>query len=151
MDMKKLKYAFECHRRRAENSGIGFELTFDEWLDEWVKSGKLAERGCHKGEYVMSRRGDIGPYKIGNIFIQTHANNIRDAHKDKTTSDATRKKISDTHTGVKKGPHTKDAKKKMSDAKKNKPKIECPHCNNSYYPGNFTNWHGDKCKFKPIS
>ncbi len=28
----------------------------------------------------MSRRGDIGPYEIGNVFIQTQTGNHKDSH-----------------------------------------------------------------------
>jgi len=150
MDMNDLWKKFEAHRRRAENSGIGFELTFEQWLGKWVESGKLAERGCHKGEYVMSRRGDTGPYAIGNVFIQSAEGNVSDAQKGKLKGPQTEehiKKIRDYRTGKS---HSADTRKKIRDTIKNKPKKECPHCHISCSAGNFSRWHGDQCKRKGI-
>jgi len=128
MDMKKLKVAFQNQRRSAGKRGIGFHLTFEQWLDLWEKSGHLKERGRGAGKYVMSRKDDDGDYEIGNVFIQTHAQNVSDSWKDKTKA--------------------KDRKKKQSDAQKDRTKIECPYCHISCDTGSFSRWHGDKCKYK---
>ena len=69
---------FQQHRAHRL-ADPGFELTFEDWYDLWQKSGHWEERGRGKGQYVMSRVGDKGPYKIGNVFIQTNAQNIKDA------------------------------------------------------------------------
>lgn len=50
----------------AESRGVPFLLTFEEWLKIWVDSGHLYERGCRRGQYVMARFGDEGPYTAGN-------------------------------------------------------------------------------------
>ena len=78
MDSIETKYWSQS--RSAKSRGIGFTLTFEQWWDIWDKSGQWDERGYHKGQYVMSRRGDIGPYEIGNVFIQTQADNRKDSH-----------------------------------------------------------------------
>jgi hypothetical protein len=70
---------FLVHKNRSKSKGIDFEFTFDEWLSMWIDSGHWHERGKCKGQYVMSRINDTGPYKIGNVYINTHANNIREA------------------------------------------------------------------------
>ena len=39
--------------------------------------------GYGNGKYCMSRNNDIGPYKVGNVFIQPHTKNVIDALKGK--------------------------------------------------------------------
>jgi len=102
MDMKKLKHAFNTQKYHAEHyRNIGFDLTFEQWLDIWTESGHLEERGRRKGQYCMSRYGDTGAYEKGNVFIQPHSNNASDAKK-----------------GKKGHQHTEETKAKMSKAKK---------------------------------
>ena len=67
---------FDSQRIRAKQRQIEFKLTFDEWWDIWQSSGKWEQRGCHKGQYVMSRYNDIGAYEVGNVFIQTTEENL---------------------------------------------------------------------------
>ena len=67
----KLRHQYACQKSKAKQRGIGFELTYDQWFDIWNKSGYLHLRGCAKGQYVMSRIKDEGPYAIGNIIIQS--------------------------------------------------------------------------------
>jgi hypothetical protein len=69
---------FKQHRNRSMLVP-GFELSFKEWWDIWEKSGHWDERGKCKGQYVMSRVDDMGPYKVGNVFIQTNTQNIKDS------------------------------------------------------------------------
>jgi len=78
------KYA--CHKSKAKSRGIEFNLTYEEWWDIWEKSGKWAQRGAQKGCYVMSRKNDMGAYEIGNVFIQTHEENRREAMLGKPAS-----------------------------------------------------------------
>jgi hypothetical protein len=73
--MKHIKEKFWSQRTKAKHRGIEFNLTFEEWWDIWQKSGKWEERGCRKGQYVMSRKNDIGPYEVENVFIQTCTQN----------------------------------------------------------------------------
>ncbi len=70
---------YNDQKRRARARSIEFTLSFDEWYDIWQKSGHWEERGRKKGQYVMSRVGDTGAYAIGNVFIQTHSQNMSDA------------------------------------------------------------------------
>lgn len=81
MITQEIKNKYLGHSYRAENRGIPFTLTLDEWYDIWQKSGHWEERGCSTGKYVMSRRGDEGGYTKENVFIQTHADNLRDSHR----------------------------------------------------------------------
>jgi hypothetical protein len=81
--MKKLDYKerhkYACHKSKAKARGVEFNLTYEEWWDIWEKSGKWNQRGCRKGQYVMSRYNDMGAYEVGNVFIQTQTENRREA------------------------------------------------------------------------
>lgn len=104
IDMVKLRRAYVAHRDSAKQRGIGFEFTFEEWLAVWIESGKLSQRGRKKGQYVMSRPGDAGPYRVDNVRIITVGENARDeAHRKRLSesgmgrvvSDETRLKLSE--------------------------------------------------------
>lgn len=69
---------YHYQRQAAFKRGIGWEITFPEWLAIWVESGKWAERGIGIGRYCMSRHGDMGPYKVGNVSIKTIVENSRE-------------------------------------------------------------------------
>lgn len=73
------RHKYACHKSKAKSRGIEFNLTYDEWWDIWQKSGKWEERGARKGQYVMSRYNDMGAYRVGNVFIQPHEDNRREA------------------------------------------------------------------------
>jgi hypothetical protein len=61
--------AYKVHKANAKHRSILFELTFAEWWAIWQASGHWHERGCKKGQYVMARFGDIGPYAAENVKI----------------------------------------------------------------------------------
>lgn len=61
---------------------ISFEMTLPEWWHVWRESGKFASRGRGGDDYVMCRVKDMGPYKIGNVFIATSRDNIKSYHRD---------------------------------------------------------------------
>lgn len=55
----------------ASQRGIDFNLTFDQWWELWETHWH--ERGI--GGKVMCRYADKGAYEIGNVRIDTQANN----------------------------------------------------------------------------
>lgn len=65
---QKAKDAFGRQRYQAQKRGIEWNLSLEQWWDFWQSSGYWDQRGRGQG-YVMCRRGDTGPYEIGNIFI----------------------------------------------------------------------------------
>ena len=71
---------FEQQRRQAKHRGIDWFLTFDEWTSIWEASGKWLLRGKKKGQYVMARTGDVGPYSAGNVYICLSSENHSHAH-----------------------------------------------------------------------
>lgn len=60
---------WRLHRWNATQRGIPFLLSFEEWREIWLASGKWLERGTRKGRYCMARYGDQGAYEIGNVRI----------------------------------------------------------------------------------
>lgn len=78
-DMQKLRNAYNVQKYDAtKRRGISFELTFEEWLDIWVRSKRLQQRGNVRGKYVMARFGDQGPYAIENVRIVSVEQNSRE-------------------------------------------------------------------------
>ena len=75
------KYLYQKHN--SIKRGIPFLLTFEEWWDIWQQSGYWEQRGCRKGQYVMSRYNDVGPYAVGNVFIQQCGSNVSQAQMGK--------------------------------------------------------------------
>lgn len=88
---------FLSHRNGAAARGIEFEMTFEEWWAIWEP--RFADRGRKVGQVVMCRAGDEGPYRTGNVRIDTVTANhrercvvlnraaVRDAWGDSTASD----------------------------------------------------------------
>jgi len=62
-------YRFQLHRGRAKYQGIGFELSFEQWLKVWTDSGHLNDSGRQKGSYMMVRKNHKLPFKKGNVKI----------------------------------------------------------------------------------
>lgn len=82
--MKTPKKRYQEQKDAAKQRGIEFNISFDEWWSIWEQSGKYEQRGCRRGQYVMSRVNDTGPYEVGNVFIQTCGGNNSDGHRGKT-------------------------------------------------------------------
>lgn len=70
--------AFHRQKNAAIFRGVEWQLSFDQWLEMWTASGHWHERGRHVGQYVMARKGDVGPYAFGNVYICTCSQNVRD-------------------------------------------------------------------------
>lgn len=77
-DAKSKKYAQQ--RKGAGARGISWEITFPEWVEFWGEKYNL--RGGGKCGLVMCRNGDAGPYKIGNIYLVSCGDNVRDYFKE---------------------------------------------------------------------
>ncbi len=120
------KQDYMTHKRNAKKRNIDFFLTFDEWLDIWTRSGKLDMRGRKKGQYCMARIGDIGPYAIGNVYIELSNVNFKLPHDGTPKSKEQKYKMSQAQKGAKKSPISvaKNAISQLS-----RPKYDCPHCN----------------------
>jgi NUMOD3 motif len=97
--LRKLRMDFLTQRASAKDRGIGFDLSYSEWLGIWIASGKLLQRGRRRGQYVMARIGDRGAYRIGNVEIIPHAENVRQFHLGKIVSTETCRRISAAKAG----------------------------------------------------
>ena len=79
--------------------GVDFLFTFDKWKDWWIATGKWEQRGKLRGQYVMRRHGDVGPYSVDNVFCGVTEENVRDGNLGKEISIETRNKISASNKG----------------------------------------------------
>jgi hypothetical protein len=116
--------------KRSDKNGnkIEWKLTFEQWWDWWQATGLYDKRGCKKGQYVMARVDDLGPYELGNIFCTTCGENIKASntvravsdhhkevagalgrtHKGKTRTEETKENIRQARTGTTASQATKD-------------------------------------------
>lgn len=70
-----LKARFLQQKYQAKSRKIAWKLTFQQWLNIWVASGRLNKRGQRRGQYVMGRYGDVGAYEVNNVAIITNYEN----------------------------------------------------------------------------
>lgn len=99
--LKKYQDQRSAATKRVDKNGdpIQFKLTFDEWLDIWIESGHIQDRGIRPGQYVMSRYNDIGHYEVGNVFIQLSVNNLTDANIGRKHTPEHINKVAEQHRG----------------------------------------------------
>lgn len=63
------KGCYARHKDNAKRRGIAWEFTFATWWAKWERSEKWDKRGNKKGQYVMARISDSGPYATDNTHI----------------------------------------------------------------------------------
>ena len=102
-DLVLYKRAYRGQRKSAKQRGIPFLLSFEEWCEIWIASGKFGKRGCKRDQYVMARYEDKGPYAKGNVKIVTSSENAREGWLGFKHSDATKRRISKGLLGNKNG------------------------------------------------
>ena len=56
-----------------------FEMDFASWLAWWLVDDRWQRRGRGGNRLCMCRRGDRGPYAIGNVYVATQRQNARSA------------------------------------------------------------------------
>jgi hypothetical protein len=88
------------HKMNAKARGVPFQLTYRQWLAVWTLSGKWRRRGSRPRQYVMCRKGDRGPYAIGNVYIATNAHNAREANRTSWQQDGVRRRHTARSTTV---------------------------------------------------
>jgi len=72
INTKKMHREFAMQRRNAiVRSKIDWQLTFEQWQQIWLKSGKYSLRGCYADEYQMYRINNSGSYSVGNVVIRS--------------------------------------------------------------------------------
>lgn len=70
---------FNRQRTSAKIRGIDFNFSFNEWLEWW--GDDFALRGCKKGQLVMARNNDTGPYHPDNVYKQECGANTGEMRK----------------------------------------------------------------------
>ena len=75
MDLEKALRQFHSQKHAAIRRGIGWELTFKQWLEWWGEDYRRRGRG--QNQLQMQRRLDSGPYAPGNIVKGTPRQNQR--------------------------------------------------------------------------
>jgi transposase len=74
---REAKYVYQSHRRNAKKRNIEWAFTMWTWWGVWDKSGKWEERGRGLG-YCMVRKGNVGIYEPGNVYICTGQQSMLD-------------------------------------------------------------------------
>lgn len=82
-----IQYARSQHhyqRMGALQRGIGWHFTFEGWVNWWEEQlgdDWQKKRGCRADQYVMARKGDKGPYRVGNVECVLSVQNTHDMVK----------------------------------------------------------------------
>lgn len=74
------RHKFRCQKCHAERRGISFHFSFEEWVQWWEANLGLnweKLRGNKLGQYVMGRKGDVGPYHPNNVMCITNTDNSK--------------------------------------------------------------------------
>ena len=89
-------------RDNAKRRKIKFNFTFEEWQCWWESTGHFRKRGCKKGQYVMARFNDTGPYQVGNVKCILHSENRSESkHTKESKIKISVAKIGEKHPGAK--------------------------------------------------
>jgi hypothetical protein len=101
--------AFREHRDSAKRRGIEFLFTFEEWRKWWedhLGPDWQKKRGRRKGQYVMARFEDKGPYAIWNVKCILHEDNLREARlREKGGVALTEDQVKEVYLAVKSIPY----------------------------------------------
>ena len=104
---------YQLQKYDANKRGILWQFNYPIWLKIWYKSGHWKDRGCRRGQYVMARFGDKGPYAPENVRICTVEENRAEAIQ--VFGPEVRKRMSLAQTGRK---HSLATRRKMSESQK---------------------------------
>ena len=75
------KQKYNCQKNMAKKRNIDFQFTYEEWLAWW--GDDIVNRGKSKGQLVMARIGDQGPYHPDNVVKKTCSENASEGNKGK--------------------------------------------------------------------
>jgi len=74
--MNIIRDKFRNQRKSAAVRGIEWQFTYEEWLAWWGED--FVNRGRYRGQLVMARINDTGPYHPDNVFKCKAEDNTRD-------------------------------------------------------------------------
>lgn len=121
LDWLKAKYYIhKCNHRkiiREQNLSITYTLTFDEFADIWISSGKVFQMGLRRGGAVMMRREHKGNFEYANMIISTLDVSTTVRHKG-----TQKNRGNPINQGIKRSAHTKAL---QSANRLGKPRPEC--------------------------
>lgn len=115
--MNKLKQKYKDQKLSAGYRNIDWQFTFEEWVTWW--GDDIEKRGRYKGQLVMARIGDQGPYHPDNVRKAKTEDNVRESCIPRANS-----------------PNNALVKQQLT----------CPHCNKTSNKGNIARWHFNNCR-----
>lgn len=83
------KARFQQHKRSAQQRGIEFELSFEQWWELWEPHWE--RRGQKSQDMCMCRKADQGGYTLGNVRIATNKENHQERALEYRTRHAQRR------------------------------------------------------------
>ena len=78
----------------AKERGIEWQFTYDTWIEWWGED--FANRGPRKGQLVMARNRDIGPYHPDNVHKTTSTEN----HQERKVNGGEAKRIATRQANI---------------------------------------------------
>ena len=66
---------YKLQQRNAAKRNIDWQFTYNEWITWW--GDDILNRGCRKGQLVMARYNDEGPYHPDNVRKASCSENIK--------------------------------------------------------------------------
>ena len=163
---KNLQRNYKISSREFERIRIKFSIVHSSRIitEELRNKLRLAQKGVKNHNYGKPRsdetRKKISEANKGRRFSEEHIEKLRTSHrgyihtqeqKEKIRLGNLNKKVSlETIVKMKiaKSNQSKETRLKISQALKNQPKINCPHCNKILSICNSKRYHFDNCKFK---
>lgn len=78
---RKYQMQYDNAKRCAKERNIDWQFTYDSWIEWW--GADIVNRGPRKGQLVMARYNDAGPYHPDNVRKATTGENVKEAHTGK--------------------------------------------------------------------
>ena len=74
-----IKEFYWTQKHHAKDRGIEWQFTYDTWVEWWGED--ITRRGTRKGQLVMARYNDTGPYHPDNCIKLPMEENIREGQR----------------------------------------------------------------------
>jgi site-specific DNA-cytosine methylase len=107
------------------------------------KKSDAATRRWTNNPMPEETRQKIRAKRAFQIITQETRDKMSASHKGQVRSLEAVEKTRQAHLGSKR---TEETRRRLSESRKNYPRLTCPHCNKVADTGNYNRWHGDLCK-----
>lgn len=77
------KTNYRAQRHQALKRDIEWNFTYESWCEWWMQEDRWANRGNRRGDIMMCRIKDVGPYDPSNVYAGTTAQNHADYTSEK--------------------------------------------------------------------